>query len=234
MKEDQIDDIPYVVDPQPPLPADEAEVVAQLEQERLDVMDDGLLQIALAVLGLEVEELQQVRIADFFFRRHRVLGPRRLAFLQHRGLPLRQRGALVELRADLAVQLPHRPAAAKGLGLVEGAGSRVLDGQQPHVMRPGQGKGRPTTAAKSGAGSRRLAGAERRSRGSAPGIRQTASAESPSRDRRRASGGGCDSEKPRPCRAVRSWPRRRSRASPYSARFRPPCSNSTTRRPTSQ
>src|SRR6266481_402552 len=40
--------------------------------------------------------------------------------------------------------------------------------------------------------------------------------------------------KPRPNRAVKSSARRASSPSPYSARFSPPCSNSTMRRPISQ
>jgi hypothetical protein len=57
MEEDQVNGVPDVVDPQPPLSADEAKVIAQFQQERLHVTDDGFFQVTLAVLGLEIEEL---------------------------------------------------------------------------------------------------------------------------------------------------------------------------------
>ena len=78
---------------------------------RAPVFHDGVV--------LQVKELQQVRVAHFVFGRHRVLGLRHLALRQHGGLTFRVRGPLVELRVDLSVQLPHRPAAADGFGFVE-------------------------------------------------------------------------------------------------------------------
>src|SRR5581483_4966017 len=57
-------------------------------------------------------------------------------------LPLRQRGSLVELRADLPVELSHRPAAAQCFGLVEPAAVQTFDGQQPDIVGPRQGERR--------------------------------------------------------------------------------------------
>ena len=62
-----------------------------------------------------------------FFRRDEVAGLGLFGLSQHRRLVVRQGGAFVELAVDLAVELAHRPAAAQGLGFVEGAGGFVLD-----------------------------------------------------------------------------------------------------------
>ena len=45
---------------------------------------------------------------------------------------------LVELSIDLPIQLPHRPAAANRLGLVEFLGASCRDRHQPDVVGPGE------------------------------------------------------------------------------------------------
>ena len=81
--------------------------------------DQGLFKFAFAVFILEVEELQQVRVAHLVLDGHRVFRLRYLPFRQHGSLAFRVRRPLVELGVDLPVQLPHGPAAPDGLGLVE-------------------------------------------------------------------------------------------------------------------
>ena len=64
VKEQQVHPVPLAADAQPPLPAQEAEVVSQLQEEGLQVADERLLQVALGVLVLEVEELQDEGVLD--------------------------------------------------------------------------------------------------------------------------------------------------------------------------
>ncbi len=64
MEEDEVHAVPRVVDTQPLLAADEREVSAKLEEERLQVEDQCLFQVALGVLVLEVQELEDEGTAD--------------------------------------------------------------------------------------------------------------------------------------------------------------------------
>ena len=47
MKEEEVDSIPLVADAEAALAADEGELAAELEQERLEVMDERLFQVVL-------------------------------------------------------------------------------------------------------------------------------------------------------------------------------------------
>ena len=76
VEEEQVDAIPLVADAEPPLAADEGEVAAQLEQEALELPDERLLQIALGVLVLQAEELEDEGILDLLLGRDRVPGLR--------------------------------------------------------------------------------------------------------------------------------------------------------------
>ena len=133
MKEQQVNPVPLAADAQPSLPADEAEVVTQLQEEGLQVADERLLQVALGVLVLEVEELQDEGVLDLFAGNHMVFGALHESARQHGGPVLGEGGALVELGADLPVELADRPPTSQRLGLIELAGALVPDRQQPHV-----------------------------------------------------------------------------------------------------
>ena len=61
----QVDAIPRAADADAFLAGDEREASAEFQQEPFQVPDQGLFQFGLAVLVLEVEELQQVRIPQF-------------------------------------------------------------------------------------------------------------------------------------------------------------------------
>ena len=74
VKEQQVHPVPLAADAQPPLPTDEAEVVSQLQEEGLQVADKRLLQVALGVLVLEVQEFEDERVLDLFVRKHEVFG----------------------------------------------------------------------------------------------------------------------------------------------------------------
>ena len=140
MEEHEVHPVPHVVHADPLLPRDEGETRAELEQERLQVADESLLEVGFAVLVLQVEELQQVRRSDLLSRRDGVPGPRGLPPLEHQVLPSRRREPLVELGADLPVELADRPASPCRLLLVECAGVVALDGHEPDVVRPGERK----------------------------------------------------------------------------------------------
>ena len=114
---------------------EESEIVAQFQQEVGEALDKRLFQIVLGVFVLEVKELQHEGVLDGLLRSHRVL---RHDLLQHGGLVLRQGDALIELAADLAIQLAHRPATAQRLGFIEGAGCLAFHGQELDVGRPGE------------------------------------------------------------------------------------------------
>ena len=66
MEEEEIDPEPLVPDTQPPLAANEREVAAELQQEALEVVDQGGFQLGLAVLVAQPEELQDERVLDGF------------------------------------------------------------------------------------------------------------------------------------------------------------------------
>jgi hypothetical protein len=102
--------------------------------------DERFFQFVLTVFILEVEELQQVRIADLVLDGDGVFGLRDLPFGQHLGFTIRASCPLIELGADLPVELAHRPATADGFRLVKRPGLWVVHGQEPDVMGPGEGE----------------------------------------------------------------------------------------------
>src|SRR5208337_4345890 len=75
----------------------------------------------------QVEELQHERVFDLFLGREEIAWLRHRPFAEHRRLVPGEQGPLVELAADLPVELPDRPPAPEGLLLVEAAGVFVLD-----------------------------------------------------------------------------------------------------------
>jgi hypothetical protein len=120
------------------LPADEREVAAELEKESLKLCDEGSLEIGLAVLVFQVQELEDIGLLDFLLWRDDIVRRRHLPLAEHRRLVPRQSRALKELGSNLAVELAHSPATAKGFGLVEVAGLGASYREQPYIVRPGQ------------------------------------------------------------------------------------------------
>lgn len=99
---------------------DKGEIIAEFEQERFELADKRILKICLGIFVAQIEKLQHKRIANFFVGRDRVFRFGHRPFAQHRGLVAGKGGPLVELAVDLPLQLSHRPAAAQGLGMIEG------------------------------------------------------------------------------------------------------------------
>ncbi len=137
MKEQQVDPVPLIAHAKSPLPADEGELAAQLEQEALELRDERLFEFVLGVLVFQVEELEHEGALDG------VLGVGQVdaVHVPLGRLVLRKRGAFVELALNLAVELAMGPPAAQRLGLVENAGLAGLHREQAHVVRPGQREG---------------------------------------------------------------------------------------------
>ena len=84
------------------------------------------------------QKVVTANIAQFVLDRYRVLGQRHLALRQHGRLTLRVRGPLVELGADLSVELPDGPATPDGFSLIEGPRRGRRDRHQMDVVGPGE------------------------------------------------------------------------------------------------
>ena len=72
MKEDRVDAKPIVVDAKPALTAKECEVIAQFQKEVGKMLDKRRLQVRFRVFILKIEELENERVFDRFFGRHRI------------------------------------------------------------------------------------------------------------------------------------------------------------------
>jgi hypothetical protein len=68
VKQDQIDAIPFGSDPNAFLPRHEGEPVPEFQEKPFEMPHERLFEIRLAVFIVEVEELQQIGIADFVLR----------------------------------------------------------------------------------------------------------------------------------------------------------------------
>jgi hypothetical protein len=58
----QIDPVPLIVDAQPPLAANEGEIVPEFQQEIFKVADQRRFQVAFRILVFKVEEFEDERI----------------------------------------------------------------------------------------------------------------------------------------------------------------------------
>lgn len=80
----QIHPSPRVADAKPPLPRHEREITPKLQQERLKVPDQRLLQFMLGVLILEIQELEHEGILDLLVGAYRILVLRPRTLHHHR------------------------------------------------------------------------------------------------------------------------------------------------------
>ncbi len=140
MKEEEIDAEPLIADAQTALAADECEVVAEFEEEGLEMGDQGVFEFGFGVFVLEAEEFEDEGVFDLLFRGKKVAGRFFVALDEHGGFIFGEKGAFVEEGIDLAVELADGPSAAEGFGFVEGAGLRIFQGKQTNIVRPGKGK----------------------------------------------------------------------------------------------
>lgn len=102
MEKHQVYTEPGVINAEAPLPADEGEIVAELQQEVSEVLNQRGLEIRLRVFVLHIEEFEYKRIANCLFGRQQIARLRCCGFSEERRLVAGQRQPLVELAADLA------------------------------------------------------------------------------------------------------------------------------------
>lgn len=120
------------------MPGLEAETVAQLEEEVLKAIQQGVFEVGLGhdIAGTQAEEFEDVGIADD------VGGLGRLRCrVSHRGelgFVFREAAALVVEAGDLAAQLADGPVAPEALDLVEAALGGV--GEVAEFREMGEGK----------------------------------------------------------------------------------------------
>lgn len=102
--------------------------------------NERFFNVGLGVFVFEPERFEHVRIFNFFLGRNRVLRFCRGAFAEHLRFVSQKGGALVEERVDLAIELPHAPAATQCFGLVKLPRLLACYRKQPDVSGPGERK----------------------------------------------------------------------------------------------
>src|SRR5579859_1543447 len=85
VEQQQIHAIPFVTNPQTPLPSDERKVVSQFQQELFQMKNKRLLQVILRVFILQSEKFQEERVPNFLIGRNLVGGQAALPLGQHPG-----------------------------------------------------------------------------------------------------------------------------------------------------
>ena len=83
MIQEEVYAIPLVTDADAFLSCHEGEARTQLQKETLQVTDNRVLKVGLAVLILEIEELQNIRIPDFFLKAHHIIQLSPFTTFQH-------------------------------------------------------------------------------------------------------------------------------------------------------
>src|ERR1035437_740101 len=139
--ENQIHEEVVFVEGEPPLPRLEEEAFAHLQQETLDLADDGGFQVGLGILAalVQAKELQYQRFLEQVARLSNGLPfPREPA---NALFVAAESEALVQPGIELALELTERPVLLPGLYLIETALVRVLDAEEEDVVRPAQAEG---------------------------------------------------------------------------------------------
>jgi len=136
--EDQVDIEVIAVEGEPLLARHEAEALAQLQQERLDAVDDRLLQLALSPLRslVEPQELEHERLLDHVRGMFELVPS--ACQRHHLLLVAALRQPLEQERGNLPLQLATRPAVPRRLDLVERSRRRVRDLHEDEVVGPSE------------------------------------------------------------------------------------------------
>jgi hypothetical protein len=98
-KNEEVDPIPLVADPEPLLTSHEGEVASQFEEEFFELADQRCFEVVLRVFVLQLEELQHERILDLFLGREFITRLGRAPLAEHGRLVPGQEHPLVELAA---------------------------------------------------------------------------------------------------------------------------------------
>lgn len=137
--EEQVDVEVVVVDLHPLLPGDEREAGPELQEELLDVAEDGVLEVALQVAVVQPQEVEEVRVFQEEGRRHHLLLAKPGEIVPDGLLGLPGDGApLVEHRTHPLLELPGGPALEAAQLGVEVPLEGVVDVSQRLDVRPGQ------------------------------------------------------------------------------------------------
>ena len=109
---------------------DEGEASAQLQEDTLDLAQDGALEVALAVGSRESQQIEKVRIAKDDVGGHVSVAQLRELRRDDGFRFSRQRGALEQHAADLLPKRAHIPTLDSAHFGVEIASQLILDRQQ--------------------------------------------------------------------------------------------------------
>jgi hypothetical protein len=138
--EHQVQIVVVAVEREPLLAGFEQEALTQLQQEILQSVDDGLLQVRLriATFFFQPQELQNIRLLEEVFRLRDDL-----AFLRKTLDPIlvpAQSQPFVQAGGLLTLQLCHGPALMACFDFVETALVEILDREEFDVVGPAQCK----------------------------------------------------------------------------------------------
>jgi len=101
VEHEEVDEELVAVDVEAPLPSDEREPGAELEQELFDLRDEGALEVALGDVAGQGQELEAVRVLDQLLHQLGVVGREDVGEIRRGGT-----GSKMELGHDLVGQ--HR------------------------------------------------------------------------------------------------------------------------------
>jgi hypothetical protein len=101
VEHEEVDEELVAVDIEAPLPPDEREAGAELEQEPFDLSDEGVLEVALGGVAGQGQELEAVRVLDQLLHQLGVVGRQDVGEVRWGGA-----GSKMELGHDLVGQ--HR------------------------------------------------------------------------------------------------------------------------------
>lgn len=120
----------------------EEEAFAEFEEEVLQAVDDGLLQVVFGVTRffLQAQELEHERLLQQILRPDDDLAF--LGELADACLVPAEREALVKAGGFLALEFADIPVCLPGFNFIKTAFVRVLDGHEHDVVRPTEGEGR--------------------------------------------------------------------------------------------
>ena len=128
--EEQIHEVLLLAHEQRPLAAVEREAAPKLDEEVLDVIDQGLLELTLPSILGQLQEVEDVGVLGRFEQSLRVRWTNHLDEVRHDG-PL----TLVQPQVDLGLKLADRPAVCDRLRRIPGVEARILaEAVHQHAM----------------------------------------------------------------------------------------------------
>ena len=140
MKEQQVDSIPRITDPQPPLPAHESKVSAQFQQETFQVPDQASSKSVSEYSSFKPKNSKTSGSLISSSGDTASAGNGFSPFAQHGGLVAGKQRPLVELAGNLPAQLSAPTSRHEGPRSRRTPGPRVFNREQLDVMGPRERK----------------------------------------------------------------------------------------------